>query len=159
MRRVLYQSIVLLLLSALSGATRGQSLVRADGQVVSTSGDKVETFDVRALKSDSTYVTGGTFLDGTFELTIPQVAGLLRISALGYKPVTIALNASGPDGALHLGSLVLEEDTKTLEGVVVTSERPLVKLKEGAYVIDVSPTYLARVGIPRLPSPPTTMRS
>lgn len=146
MSRVLYQSIVLLLLSALSGVALGQSPLRADGQVMTHGGEKVEIFDVRALKSDSTYVTGGTFLDGTFDLFVPQVADLLRISALGYKPLTIPLKAPGPDGELHLGSLVLEEDTKTLEGVVVTSERPLVKLKEGAYVVDVSHTYLAHVG-------------
>ena len=86
--------------------------------------------------ADSTLVVGTTSDEhGGFRLEAPQGTFLLEIHALGYKPFHKTLTLTG---ALDLGELLLNEETKELSAVQVTGRRPIMLRKADRMVFDAT---------------------
>ncbi|MGN6493076.1 MAG: TonB-dependent receptor domain-containing protein [Agriterribacter sp.] len=68
--------------------------------------------------------------NGEFSLEeLPIVSKLkLRISAVGYKPYEQDIEPLGKNFDKDLGNIILVEEVKQLETVVVTAEKPLMKM-------------------------------
>ena len=91
--------------------------------------------------SDSTVVGGGVSNEaGVFVIPYEQPAVLVRISYVGYK--TIYKLCSNPD----FGTIRMQPDSYTLNGVVVQGERPKVVLQGNSLVMNVEGTVMERMG-------------
>jgi hypothetical protein len=91
--------------------------------------------------SDSTYVSGGvTKEDGRFVLPLPATnadkAYLLVVSYIGYNTTTRTCRAG------TVGTIVLTEDTKLLDEVVVVGRR--IEHKANGYVVNLKNNELSR---------------
>lgn len=75
---------------------------------------------------DSTLITGGvTNESGLFVIPCDQSGVLARITYVGYRPVY--RHCKTP----HLGTIKMQPDQYTLDGVTVKGERPIVKAENG----------------------------
>ena len=91
--------------------------------------------------SDSTVIGGGVSNEaGVFVIPYEQPAVLVRISYVGYK--TIYKLCSNPD----LGTIRMQPDSYTLNGVVVQGERPKVVLQGNSLMMNVEGTVMERMG-------------
>mgnify|MGYP002765729990 FL=1 len=62
---------------------------KISGKVVDSLNNPIEIFDVRVLRADSSMLIGGTFLEGSFEIELPEESSLVKVSSLGYVPAYI----------------------------------------------------------------------
>ena len=116
------------------------------GKIIDKNNNPVEFANVVELSlPDSTFVNGAvTNKEGIFSITdtknTPFQSGkiLLKFSDVGYK--TIFCIPSSPDA----GTLIAQEDTKTLNEVVVKGNKPLFSMKGAAIVANVSGTTLEK---------------
>ena len=91
--------------------------------------------------SDSTVVGGGVSNEaGVIVIPYEQPAVLVRISYVGYK--TIYKLCSNSD----LGTIRMQPDSYKLNGVEVKGSRPLVRIKDDAFVTTVEGSYLSKMG-------------
>ena len=91
--------------------------------------------------SDSTVIGGGVSNEaGVFVIPYEQPAVLARISYVGYKTVFRLCNDE------HVGTIQIKPETMTINGVVVTGERPKVELRGSSLVMNVEGTVMARLG-------------
>ena len=91
--------------------------------------------------SDSTVVGGGVSNEaGVFVIPYEQPAVLVRISYVGYKTVYKLCNQS------EVGTIKMQPDNYTLNGVVVQGERPKVVLQGNSLVMNVEGTVMERMG-------------
>jgi hypothetical protein len=91
--------------------------------------------------SDSTVVGGGVSNEaGVFVIPYEQPAVLVRISYVGYKTVYKLCNQS------EVGTIKMQPDNYTLNGVVVQGERPKVVLQGNSLVMNVEGTVMERLG-------------
>lgn len=88
-------------------------------------------FNPETKKSKTVLLKGiNTRNNGEFSLEeLPIVSKLkLRISAVGYKPYEKDIEPLGKNFDKDLGNITLVEEIKQLETVVVTAEKPLMKM-------------------------------
>ncbi len=116
------------------------------GIVIDTQHAPIAIFDVMTLSADSSVLACGTFLDGSFELESPEQTKLIKITSLGYTPFFSSLSSVSETKIIDLDTIRLEEESIALDEVVISAQRPLVKLSGDTYVVNVSNTYLAKVG-------------
>lgn len=119
---------------------------KISGKVVDSLNNPIEIFDVRVLRADSSMLIGGTFLEGSFEIELPEESSLVKVSSLGYVPAYISFDSKKEDNIINIGSIILKDSSTELDEVVVSARRPLARLSGDSYIVDVSKTYLAEVG-------------
>ena len=91
--------------------------------------------------SDSTIVGGGVSNEaGVFVIPYELPVVLARISYVGYKTVYKLCGQS------EVGTIRIQPDNYTLNGVVVTGERPKVVLQGNSLLMNVEGTVMSRLG-------------
>ena len=118
-------AIALLLITA--GALRAQTIT-IQGRVLASSDSTALVGASVGLFDNKGQLTAGvsTESEGQFVLQAdPQVARELRISSVGYTPITIEI-AGDAQGVITLSTLYLSEDSQLLDQVVVQGERSRV---------------------------------
>ncbi len=123
------------------------SLVAQDltlsGKVIDANNMPIAYANVVLLIEDDSKIISGTTTDDTgfFKMdNLKKGSYHLKITYLGFKVYTqhMALGSS-----LNLDTIVLEEDTEQLEGVVVVAKRPTVKRLVDRLVFDVENSTLS----------------
>ncbi len=103
------------------------------GKIVDTQQQPIEGATIVMQLPDSTYVeTGLSVSDGTFILNQQPKEYILIIQHLFYR--TKQLTGKTPDA----GIIQMESENYNIDEVVVTSDRPLVKAKEGRLEYNLS---------------------
>lgn len=121
------------------------------GTIIDEQGLPVAYANVAVMNpSDSTLLSGGVSNEsGYFAIpfeTLPPVGGgregavLARISFVGYKTVFKLSNKE------YLGTIRLQPESYTINGVTVEGERPKVKLEGNTLVMNVEGTVMERLG-------------
>ena len=91
--------------------------------------------------SDSTVIGGGVSNEaGVFVIPYEQSPVLARISYVGYKTVYKLCDQS------EVGTIKMQLDNYTLNGVVVQGERPKVVLQGNSLMMNVEGTVMSRLG-------------
>ena len=91
--------------------------------------------------SDSTVIGGGVSNEaGVFVIPYEQSPVLARISYVGYKTVYKLCDQS------EVGTIKMQPDSYTLNGVVVQGERPKVVLQGNSLMMNVEGTVMERLG-------------
>ena len=91
--------------------------------------------------SDSTIVGGGVSNEaGVFVIPYELPVVLARISYVGYKTIYKLC------GQTEVGTIRIQPDNYTLNGVVVTGERPKVVLQGNSLLMNVEGTVMSRLG-------------
>ena len=91
--------------------------------------------------SDSTVIGGGVSNEaGVFVIPYEQPAVLVRVSYVGYRTTYRLCNNE------HVGTIQIKPETLTLNGIVVTGERPKMQLQGNALVMNVEGTVMERLG-------------
>ena len=112
------------------------------GTIIDENGQPVPYANVYLLQpSDSTVIGGGVSNEaGVFVIPYEQSTVLTRISYVGYK--TVYRLCHQPD----LGTIRMQPDSYTLNGVVVQGERPKVVLQGNSLMMNVEGTVMERLG-------------
>ena len=110
--------IILILCTICSQAANAQYKVQ--GNIVDSATKPVEFASVRALTSDSTFVTGTTATDkGTYCIELKNKGNyILQFSSIGYAPKQIQVDVDEP--LTTVGDVTLEESSQTLSEVTVS---------------------------------------
>ena len=91
--------------------------------------------------SDSTVIGGGVSNEaGVFVIPCERNPVLVRISYVGYKTVY------KPCSGTELGTIRMQPETMTINGIVVLGERPKVQLQGNSLVMNVEGTVMERMG-------------
>lgn len=105
------------------------------GTVVDESGEPIIGASVKVLKANIGSVTN---LEGKFQLSVPAKA-ILEISYIGYKTKTVVV------GKEKHFSIYLDEDTKSLDEVIVVGYGTTSKRKTTAAIASVNAEDIAKV--------------
>ena len=91
--------------------------------------------------SDSTVIGGGVSNEaGVFVIPYEEPIVLARISYVGYKTTYRLCNKE------QVGTIQIMPETLTINGVIVTGERPKVQLQGNSRVMNVEGTVMERMG-------------
>ena len=91
--------------------------------------------------ADSSLVGGGVSNEaGNFVIPYEQMLPLLRISYVGYKTIYMRCDKE------EMGTIRMQPDSYTLNGVVVQGERPKVVLQGNSLMMNVEGTVMERLG-------------
>ncbi len=90
-------------------------------------------------KEDGSTITGGITDDsGAFEITdVPEGTVIFEAQFIGYKTYRKEINISSGNRKVDLGTIALEENVETLEGVEVVGERTTIEQRIDRKVINV----------------------
>jgi len=112
------------------------------GTIVDERGVPVAYANVAILNpTDSTLLSGGVSNEsGYFAVPYEQESILARISYVGYKTVYRFCNQP------EVGTIRMQPDNYTLNGVVVQGERPKVVLQGNSLMMNVEGTVMERMG-------------
>ena len=112
------------------------------GTIVDEQGLPVAYANVAVMNAaDSALLSGGVSNEsGYFAIPIEQTAVLARISYVGYKTVWRQSSRE------HLGTIRLQPESYTINGVTVEGERPKVRLDGNTLVMNVEGTVMERLG-------------
>ena len=112
------------------------------GTIIDEQGQPVPYANVYLLQtSDSTLIGGGVSNEaGLFVIPCETSPVLARISFVGYK--TVYRHCKGT----KLGTIRMQPDSYTLNGVVVQGERPKIQLQGNSLVMNVEGTVMERMG-------------
>ena len=115
---------------------------RYKGTIIDETGQPVAYANVYLLHpSDSTVIGGGVSNEaGVFVIPYEQPTVLARISYVGYKTVYKLCDHS------EVGTIKMQPDNYTLNGVVVQGERPKVVLQGNSLMMNVEGTVMERLG-------------
>jgi hypothetical protein len=112
------------------------------GTIVDEQGQPVAYANIAILNpADSTLLSGGVSNEsGYFAVPYEQEQILARISYVGYKTIYRLCNKS------EVGTIRMQPDNYTLNGVVVQGERPKVVLQGNSLLMNVEGTVMERMG-------------
>ena len=112
------------------------------GTIIDEQGEPVAYANVAILNpADSTLLSGGVSNEsGYFAVPYEQESVLARISYVGYK--TVYRHCNQP----NVGTIRMQPDNYTLNGVVVQGERPKVVLQGNSLMMNVEGTLMERLG-------------
>ena len=112
------------------------------GTIIDERGVPVAYANVAVLNpADSTLLSGGVSNEsGYFAIPYEQEKVLARISYVGYK--TVYRHCNQP----NVGTIRMQPDNYTLNGVVVQGERPKVVLQGNSLMMNVEGTVMERFG-------------
>jgi hypothetical protein len=114
------------------------------GEVFDVHNNPVDYFNVLLFSvSDSSFVQGGTFTNGYFEINnLKDQSYILKISSIQYTSRDTIINLN--QNRLNVGRFYLEE--LVLPEFVVEAKRPIFKQKEGVMILDVKNSFLKDAG-------------
>lgn len=125
--------------------TLGTAARDITGRVVDDDDAAMEYVNAVAInRADSAYITGCvTDADGRFLFhNMPDSADVLvRLTSVGFMPVTCAVPPSG-----DVGTVSMAPQTLMLGEVVVKSDRPVTAIRGNALVTNIDNTVLAHAG-------------
>ena len=112
------------------------------GTIIDEKGQPVAYANIAILNpTDSTLLSGGVSNEsGYFAIPYEQEKILARISYVGYKTIYRLCNQP------NMGTIRMQLDNYTLNGVVVQGERPKVQLKGNSLIMNVEGTVMERLG-------------
>ncbi len=115
---------------------------RYKGHVIDEKGQPIAYANVYLLSpSDSTVIGGGVSNEaGLFVIPCDVKPVVARISFVGYKMLTRQFYSN------ELGTIRMQPDSYRLSGVEVKGSRPLVRIKDDAFVTTVEGSYLSKMG-------------
>ncbi len=115
---------------------------RYKGTIIDEQGRPVAYASIALLSlQDSTLITGGVSNEsGIFVIPCEAKPILARITFVGYKTVYKRCSST------ELGTIRIQPDHFTLNGVMVQGERPKVQLKGNSLVMNVEGTVMERIG-------------
>ena len=115
---------------------------RYKGNIIDEKGLPIAYANVCLLHpSDSTVVGGGVSNEaGLFVIPCDVKPVVARISFVGYKTITRQFRGN------ELGTIRMQPDSYRLNGVEVKGTRPLVRIKDDAFVTTVEGSYLSKMG-------------
>ena len=115
---------------------------RLTGIIIDEEGQPLPYANVALLSpQDSTLLSGGVSNEsGYFAVPYEKEQVLARITYIGYKTVYRLCNKS------EVGTIKMQPDSYTLNGVVVEGERPKVQLKGNSLMMNVEGTVMERLG-------------
>ena len=116
---------------------------RYKGHIVDEKGQPVAYANVYLLSpSDTGRVVGGGVSNeaGLFVIPCDVRPVVARISFIGYKNVTRQFNST------EIGTIRMQPDSYRLNGVEVKGSRPLVRIRDDAFVTTVEGSYLSKLG-------------
>ena len=116
---------------------------RYKGHIIDEKGQPVAYANVYLLSpSDSGRVVGGGVSNeaGLFVIPCDVKPVVARISFIGYKTLTRQFSSS------EIGTIRMQPDSYRLNGVEVKGSRPLVRIKDDAFVTTVEGSYLSKMG-------------
>ncbi len=112
------------------------------GTIIDEQGQPVAYANIALLNPvDSTLLSGGVSNEsGYFAIPYEQEKILIRISYVGYKTIYRLCDKD------NVGTIRMHPDSYKLNGVEVKGQRPLVRMKDDAFVTTVEGSYLAKMG-------------
>ena len=112
------------------------------GTIIDEQGQPVAYANIALLlPQDSTLLCGGVSNEsGYFAIPYEQEKVLARISYVGYKTIYRLCNKP------EVGTIRMQPDNYTLNGVVVQGERPKVQLQGNSLMMNVEGTVMERLG-------------
>ena len=112
------------------------------GIIIDEQGQPVAYANIALLNpADSTLLSGGVSNEsGYFAIPYEQEKTLIRISYVGYKTIYRLCDKD------NVGTIRMHPDSYKLNGVEVKGQRPLVRMKDDAFVTTVEGSYLAKMG-------------
>ena len=119
-----------------------KNATRYKGTIIDEVGQSVAYANVYLLHpSDSSLIGGGVSNEaGLFVIPCEQKSVLVRISYVGYK-TTYRLCSNE-----QVGVVQIKPEAQTINGVVVTGERPKVQLQGNSLIMNVEGTVMERLG-------------
>ena len=113
------------------------------GTIIDEQGQPVAYANIAVLNpADSTLLCGGVSNEsGYFAIPYEQEKTLIRISYVGYRTIYRLCDKD------NVGTIRMHPDSYKLNGVEVKGQRPLVRMKDDAFVTTVEGSYLAKMGI------------
>ncbi|GHV43254.1 TonB-dependent receptor [Bacteroidia bacterium] len=131
--------ILFVCLSAFAFTSNAQTY---SGNVNDNAGNPVEFANVILLQTtDSAFVAGNvTDSSGIFTLKAPENQYIIKISAIGYKTFLQEVNQK------KMGTIVLQNDTATLQEVSVTAQKKLIERKVDRLIFNVENSIAATGG-------------
>ena len=112
-----------------------------NGKVVDDVSNQPVAYAAVVIKSEdgTKTITGGiTTEDGNFEIKkLPDGSFIFEVQFIGYKTYSQKLVIAKGKRNLNLGTVILEEETKELEGVEVVAERTTIEQRVDRKVINV----------------------
>lgn len=137
-------SVVLLMLAGIA-MCMAQSVVVKGKTIDKKENTPLGFTSIVLLKSDSVIVTGVMAdEEGLFKMAAPSGDYILKASFIGYKDVLLPLNLKGNE--VDAGILMMEEDSRMLQEVVVKSQLPKTTLKGDAVVTTIAGSVLEHSG-------------
>ena len=112
------------------------------GIIIDEQGQPVAYANIALLNpADSTLLSGGVSNEsGYFAIPYEQEKTLIRISYVGFKTIYRLCDKD------NVGTIRMHPDSYKLNGVEVKGQRPLVRMKDDAFVTTVEGSYLAKMG-------------
>ena len=112
------------------------------GIIIDEQGQPVAYANIALLNpADSTLLSGGVSNEsGYFAIPYEQEKALARISYVGYRTIYRLCDRE------NVGTIRMHPDSYKLNGVEVKGQRPLVRMKDDAFVTTVEGSYLAKMG-------------
>lgn len=112
------------------------------GKVIDQTNNPLEYANVILRDAITKQLISGviTNSDGSFELSLKKPQAVqMTISFIGYTNLTKKLQITN---SIHLGTLVLQENSNVLEGIEITASKPLLSRKEDKLIFNVQNSSL-----------------
>ncbi len=124
--------------------SKAQSIQSISGRVVNSEGEGLFGNAMIVSPLDSSLVTGAAFFDGKFKLSnLNAQSVLLKFASLEFKDAYIWIEYTGLSH-VDLGDILVEDDEKMLDELVIEAKSPLIIEKPGGSIeVNVANTNLA----------------
>ena len=110
------------------------------GRVVDGTGNPIEFANISLLSAEG-FVNGGVSNEnGDFVIPCKEKSITLKVSYIGYKTVTRNISVG------NIGTITMQPETYTVNGVVVKGEIPQYKMAKGGMTVDVQHSILHDIG-------------
>ena len=122
---------------------------KVTGRIVDESGQPVEFANISLHSAtdnqnndqNSTYLNGGVSNEnGDFVIPCKEERVNLKVTYIGYKTVTRTVSVG------EIGTITMQPETYTVNGIVVKGEIPLYKMAKGGMMVDVQHSLLHDIG-------------
>ena len=119
----------------------GQETYQVSGQLIASDTEEAISFANAVLISEDEVVKGNSSdTSGLFTISnIPLGTYTLNISFLGYKTYTKQIEVTK---TIDLGTIVLQKETESLDDVVITTKKPILKREIDRLVFNIEGTAL-----------------
>lgn len=133
-------ALLLVTLSSFTFAQTSENTASIRGTIIDSSNNQAIAFATISLKIEGVSTLRSTLTkeDGSFVLEkLPYGKHQLSILSVGYNKKHIEVEVDGNNSNLHLNSIVISQEEKTLKEVTVSTEKNLVKQEADRISYDV----------------------